>query len=253
MRGKRMQTLNPLGHPSRGLGPWRQRLQPFFAGSGVPASDVVVMRPLVSVLEPPVFGKPGGHLPHEPGRLKRADSRGSPRAGEVVKRGERGAVRQPRRGLHHIRQSATTPVRDSAKATRHPPKLRGNGSLILGRDQKKRLRVLTWTCVLTSASRGERGAGGACGVSARLLIRPSVFVGRIRRARVNTTAHPAPHTPTDTTDNPKGLNLTLILRSYLGVGASASCTDFHSFAYQGLATGCCLTADAWSGWPEMTW
>ena len=51
---------------------------------------------------------------------------GQPRAGEVVQRGERGAVGQARGGAHHRRLPARAPVRHVQHAARGPAELRGH-------------------------------------------------------------------------------------------------------------------------------
>ena len=53
-----------------------------------------------------------GHLTHQPRCLERADLRRRPRAGQVVERRERRAVRQPRRGRHDVGVAARAAVRD---------------------------------------------------------------------------------------------------------------------------------------------
>src|SRR6185437_8175 len=112
---------------------------------------------------------------HQPTRLKSAHRRSGPRTGEVVERRKRGPVRQPRRSLHNIGQPTRTPVRNGPQPTRHPPELGRDSRLIVWRDQTSALGwTLTWTWTFAHSADG-RGAGGACGVSARLLIRPIAF------------------------------------------------------------------------------
>jgi len=55
------------------------------------------------------------HQPHRAGPLKPADRGHRARARQVVQRRERGAIRQPWRGLDHVRQPARAAVRHPAE------------------------------------------------------------------------------------------------------------------------------------------
>ena len=88
------------------------------AGRLVPPGQVVAVGGEVGGAQARVGGQPLLHLPHDAGRFQPADRGDRPRAGQVVQRGERRAIRQPRRGLHHVGQPARAAVRDRAAAPR---------------------------------------------------------------------------------------------------------------------------------------
>ena len=112
-----VQALDPVGHPA-GADLGAERLDRVAFG------EVGLVRAPVGRRQLRVLGEPGRHLPHAALGLQRADARGQPRAGEVVQRGERGAVGQARGGAHHRRLPARAPVRD----VQHPARAAGRAA-----------------------------------------------------------------------------------------------------------------------------
>jgi hypothetical protein len=73
-----------------------------------------------------VVTEPLGHLAHQAGGLQRADRARRPRAGQVVRSGERGAVGQPGRGADHVGVAARAAVGDLDDAAGLPAELGGH-------------------------------------------------------------------------------------------------------------------------------
>ena len=76
----------------------------------------------------------GGHLPHHADGLHPADGRVQHRAAQVEHRRERGAVGQPRRGLHHGRHTVVTAVGDGQQAARRAAEFAGQQLAIVVGD-----------------------------------------------------------------------------------------------------------------------
>jgi hypothetical protein len=100
-----MQALNPAGHAA-GTDLRAQRFQ------SVALGQVGLMGSPVSARELRIGGQPLSHFPHRSTGLDAPHQPGQPPAGQVVERGERGAIGQPRRSLHHAGQAAGAAVRN---------------------------------------------------------------------------------------------------------------------------------------------
>ncbi len=100
-----VQAFNPAGHAT-GADLRAQRFQ------SVALGQVGVVGSPVRARELRVGGQPIRHLPHRATGLDAAHQPGQPPAGQVVERGERGAIGQPRRSLHHAGQAARAAVRN---------------------------------------------------------------------------------------------------------------------------------------------
>ena len=124
-----VQALDPVRHAARGhAGDLRHRLDRL-AGGEVALVSRPVGRGQVGVRPEPL-----SHLPHGAAGLEGADRPRRLRAGEVVERRERRAVREPRRGLDHVRRPAGTAVRHATYASRRTAELSADGVEVRGVD-----------------------------------------------------------------------------------------------------------------------
>ena len=131
------------------------------------------MRGAVGRRELGVAGQPLGHLAHQPGASRRADGRGGPRAGQVVQRRERRAVRQPRRRSRRRRVAAA-----------------GSGARPRARRAASRP-----SCAATAARSRRPAATLGCAVGRpRLGVPPGASVGP-RLAAVGGPRSPSPPRP----------------------------------------------------------
>jgi hypothetical protein len=100
-----MQTLHPVRHPSRAdTGYLRHRIQP------LPVSQVLRMSSPIGQRKIMITAQSIIHLGHETLRLQRGADCNGPRAGEVIRRRKRRAVRQPGSGDDHRGLAAWTAV-----------------------------------------------------------------------------------------------------------------------------------------------
>ena len=134
--GQHVQALHPVRHAAGGdardLGTSPRR---------GPVGEIGAVRGGVRRRQHGIGGQPGLPLLHQAGPLEGADERGGARAGQVVRRGERRAVGQPRLGGDDVGIAARAPVPDRVDGPGLPAEL--------GTDRLPRRRASI------TASRGE--------------------------------------------------------------------------------------------------
>ena len=117
-----VQALHPVGHAARA-----DAVDLLDVPDLLAAGEVRLVRGPVASGQIGVAAQPVGHLAHQAGRFERADRRGGARAGQVVQRGERRAVGQPRRGFDDVGVAARAAVRNGPDRPGRPAQLRSDG------------------------------------------------------------------------------------------------------------------------------